>query len=68
MYSVTECISDAHCVQRLLLIFIRSTATPDVYIKVFPERTYQLLLVGGEGGYEIFELNNSVLQDHSPLA
>ena len=71
MHSVTESISDAHCVQRLLLIFTRSTATPDVYIKFFPERTYQLILVGGGGGgggYEIFEQNISVLQNHSPLA
>ena len=66
MLSVTESISDAHCVQRLLLIFTRSTATPDVYIKFFPEKTYQLILVGG--GYEIFEQNISVLQNHSPLA
>ena len=50
MHSVTESISDAHCVQRLLLIFTRSTATPDVYIKFFPERTYQLILGGGGRG------------------
>ena len=74
MYSVTESIPDAHCVQRLLLIFNRSMATPDVHIKFFPERTYQLIIVGGgggaggRGGYEIFEQNISVLQNHSPLA
>ena len=50
MHSVTESISDAHCVQRLLLIFTRSTATPDVLINFFPERTYQLIFVGGGGG------------------
>ena len=64
---MTESISDAHCVQRLLLIFTGSTTTPDVYIKFFPVRTYQLILMG-EGDYEIFEQNISVLQNHSPLA
>ena len=50
MYSVTESISDTHCVQRLVLILTRSTAMNDVYIKFFPERTYQLILVGEGGG------------------
>ena len=50
MYSMTESISDAHCVHRLLLIFTGSMATPDVCIKFFPERTYQLILVGEGGG------------------
>ena len=72
MHSMTESISDAHCVQRLLLIFTRSTATPEVHIKFFSERTYQLIFVGGggwgEGGYEIFEQHIFVLQNHSPLA
>ena len=64
---MTESISDAHCVQRLLLIFTGSTTMLDVYIEFFPERTYQLILVG-EGGYEIFKQNISILQNHSPLA
>ena len=69
MYSVAESISDAHCVQRLLLIFTRSMAMPDVNIKFFPERTYQMIPGGGgRRGYEIFEQNISVLQNHSPLA
>ena len=39
MYSVTESTSDADCVQGLLLIFTRPTATPDVCV-----------CVGGGGG------------------
>ena len=64
MYSMTESISDAHCVQRLLLIFTGSMTTPDVYIKFFPERTYQLILMG-RGTMKFSNKNISVLQNHS---